>query len=213
MDWKLQLITPNPFGRDALLGRDFDTLNDIPEGLGAPLLDDVWGVWILRQEDGERIRRSMDQGDWQTALANISRGELAAQPFAIAMENLNDDEAAKLYRFIKTHHLVALDHLAAVRAILSPDGSWIWCIGICHDEILYRSGYHRLLARYRNQRTFLPRIEFEPGADLVKALTLLLDQGFDWSDIVDIEGEVIRGIGIGDVLSQLGVKKPTDIES
>jgi hypothetical protein len=205
MDWKPQLITPNRFGRDALLERGFDPLNDIPEGLGAPLLDDVWGVWILRQQDGERIRRSMDQGNWQTALDNFSRGELAAQPFAIAMENLNDGEVAKLYQFVKTHHLVALDHLAAVRAILSLDGSWIWCIGICHDEILYRSGDHRLLARYRNQRTFLPRIEFEPGVDLVKALASLLDQGFERSDIVDIEGEVIRGIGIGDVLSQLGV--------
>ncbi len=212
MDWKPQLITPNPFERDALLEKDFDPLNDTPESLGAPLLDDVWGVWILKQQDGERIRRSMDQGDWQTALANISRGDLANQPFAIAMDILNDGEVAKLYHFLKTHHLVALDHLAAVRAILTPDGSWIWCIGICHDEILYRSGDHRLLARYRNQRTFLPRIEFEPGADLVKALTSLLDQGFEWSDIVDIEGEVIRGIGIGDVLSQLGAKKPTDIE-
>ena len=184
--WQPRLITPNTFGRDVLLGKDFDPINHIPEGHEAPLLDDDWGVRILRQPGGERVRRSLSREDWHKALATISKEEYENLPFSQAIKTLNNEEILHLYHFIKEHHLIAIDHLAAIRAILVPNGAWICCVGICHDAILALSGYDRLMARFRNQRTFLPRIEYEPEANIAQSLMSLLEQGFELDDKIDI---------------------------
>lgn len=202
--WQPRLITPNTFGRDVLLGKDFDPINHIPEGHEAPLLDDDWGVWILRQPDGERVRRSLSREDWHKALATISKEEFENLPFSQAIKTLNDEEILHLYHFIKEHHLIAVDHLVAIRAILVPDGAWIWCVGICHDAILVLSGYDKLLARFRNQRAFLPRIEYEPEANIAQSLMSLLEQGFELDDKIDIGRERFRAMSISDALEQLG---------
>jgi len=204
MDWLPRLITPNPFGRDVLLEINFDPLNDIPYGLEKTLLDDAWGRWILQQKNGERIRRSLDKQDWLNALESISRTEIASSPYFEAIQLLDEHELSLLFQYLRKHHLSALDHLAAVRSILMPDGLWIWCIGICHDEILARSGSDRLLARFRNQRTFNPRIEFEPDAKVASSLLLLIDEGFSLQDFIDIEAGTFRATSIGEALRMLG---------
>ncbi len=205
MSWTPELVTPNPFCREALLERDFDPLFDTPEVMHAPLLDEDWGIWILRQRDGDRVRRSIGTSEWEEALNQISKRELAGSSFSETLKRLNDRNILELFRYVRAYHLVALDHLAAVRAILSPDGAWIWSVGICHDEILAQSGYDRLMARFRNQRLFMPRIEFEPSADMALALISLTDQGFELDDVVDIEGERFRALSIAEAFQRLGV--------
>ena len=66
---------------------------------------------------------------------------------------------------------------AAVRGILVDEGKgaskWIWDWEFLHDEILRRHGHNGLHARYRNQYTFLPTIEFE-APPVPEALHMLL---------------------------------------
>ena len=90
---------------------------------------------------------------------------------------------------------VRLDHAAAVRGILVRDAGkiwkWVWGIGLLHDQILARTEYNRLYARYRNQRLMLPRIEFHNGADLWVALQLLLEQTpLEKSYVINIKSDM-----------------------
>jgi len=204
MPWSPRLYTINPFPREALLNRDFDPLHDIPQGSDNLLLPDAWGLFILRHDHGSKIQRSMEPQEWVQVFASIGKAALANLPYREAVEGLSDRELGILYQTIKENTPIAIDHLAAVRGILSPDGEWIWCIGIVHDHILVASGHHQLLARYRNQRTFLPLIEYEPDVNPLPSLLTLLKQGIRPEDTLNIRGANFHAMSIADALEQLG---------
>ena len=104
-------------------------------------------------------------------------------------------------------HYVQLDHAAAIRAILVREGTkwnWIWGIGLLHDQMLVDVGYPKLYARYRNQFQMLPRIEFHAGADIRKALMVLLQETpIHEDDVINIESESSgRWMSIGEYLGK-----------
>ena len=81
-------------------------------------------------------------------------------------------------------------HIESVRGILVTSNAlwrWIWKQNRMHDRMLADSGYSKLWARYRNQKGFLPRVEFEPGADIRAALKLLGEVGIREDDLLNIE--------------------------
>lgn len=102
-----------------------------------------------------------------------------------------------------------LDHAAAVRGILVSEGKrrwrWIWDWGLLHDEMVRKHGYDRLDARYRNQFSFLPTIEFEQ-APVAEALRMLLRQTPILPDdnIQITAWRGFRAFCIRDALAQLG---------
>lgn len=97
-------------------------------------------------------------------------------PDGLDPEQLKDEYA----KFLSYRGESSLDHIAAVRGILvySKDSSWqwYWFWGCLHDEALAEVPFNRLWGRYRNQKGMLPRIEFEPGADVRAALVVLLGE-------------------------------------
>jgi len=101
---------------------------------------------------------------------------------------------------------VPLDHAAAVRGILVRDTkttawSWIWGIGLLHDEMVTLGGYLRLYARYRNQYPIIPRIEFDDDADAHAALSLLLETTpIEENDVINIEFSGRTAFSIADFL-------------
>ncbi|KKM25729.1 hypothetical protein LCGC14_1592020 [marine sediment metagenome] len=96
-------------------------------------------------------------------------------------------------------------HIESVRGILVSTGyfiegptetqvakhhytlKWIWEQDKMHDRMLADSGYSKLWARYRNQKGFLPRVEFEPGVSISVALELLLKTRVRSDDLLNIE--------------------------
>ena len=101
-----------------------------------------------------------------------------------------------------------LDHAAAVRGILVRDEKhwkWIWEWGLLHDEITRKYGFDRLHARYRNQYTFLPTIEFEGRAQSEPLKMLLRDAPILPDDNIQIVAwNNFRAFSIRDALEQLG---------
>lgn len=101
---------------------------------------------------------------------------------------------------------IDLNHAAAVRGILvkdqkSHDWTWIWGIGLLHDEMVRESGHQRLYARYRKQYPLLPRIEFEAGADVNEALAILLrETPIEKDDRIIIESKYRNAMSIMDYL-------------
>jgi hypothetical protein len=104
---------------------------------------------------------------------------------------------------------INLDHAAAVRGILVSEGKgqwrWIWDWGLLHDEMVRKHGHDRLYARFRNQYTFLPTIEFE-GPPIAEALRMLLrDTPILPDDNIQITAwSEFRAFSIRDALEQLG---------
>jgi len=102
-----------------------------------------------------------------------------------------------------------LDHFAAVRGILVDEGKrlWkrIWDWGLLHDEIMRKYGYDSLHARYRNQYTFLPAIEFE-GPPVADALRMLLrDTPILPDDNIQISAwSEFRAFSVRGALAQMG---------
>lgn len=99
-----------------------------------------------------------------------------------------------------------LHHAAAIRGILVREiggkaWRWIWGIGLLHDELLAASGFTQLFARYRNQYGTVPRIEFEPEADVASALQLLLETTpIKSKDLINIEAARARAASIAEYL-------------
>ena len=102
----------------------------------------------------------------------------------------------------------SLDHAASVRGILVRDGKswkWLWDWGLLHDEIVKKYGYDRLVARYRNQYTFQPTIEFEGPASEEPLRMLLRETPILPDDGIQIVGwNSFRAFSIRDALAQLG---------
>lgn len=102
---------------------------------------------------------------------------------------------------------VPLDHAAAVRGILVKDPkttawSWIWGIGLLHDEMVRLGGYIRLYARYRNQYPIIPRIEFDDDADAHAAMFVLLETTpIEENDVINIEFSGRTAFSIADFLN------------
>ena len=103
--------------------------------------------------------------------------DVAYDPLLKGIDRLTLVESHKDY--LQRHGLDSIDHVATVRGILVHDlhegwkGIWDW--GKLHDGILAESRYPRLYARYRNQRHWMPRIKFEPDADVEAALRAILN--------------------------------------
>ncbi len=192
----LPLAERNPFPREALVARDFDPVQS--------LLISFWGVVVLRDKVGERVMRSLDSDYWQQIVAEAAPDGLPAAGQLLAydeqIQRMTEAELQEIYLRIQEDHPEVLDHLAAVRAILVPECTWLWGAGVRHDVMLAHSGHKRLLGRFRNQRLFYPRLEFEPEAPLQPALQLLLEQGFEPDDRVDIEAPGLRAASIGEAL-------------
>lgn len=85
--------------------------------------------------------------------------------------------------YLEEYGRQALPHLAAVRGVLVSTG-WIWGWGWLHDQLLtmHSEGLFKLRARFRNQYTWQPRVEFEPRVDVVWGLARLLE-GTEISEI------------------------------
>ena len=102
---------------------------------------------------------------------------------------------------------VSMDHAAAVRGILVREDKgwkWIWDWGLLHDEIVRIYGYDSLYARYRNQYTFFPTIEFEGPAVAEPLKMLLRDIPILPDDSIQIVGwHEFRAFSIRDALAQL----------
>lgn len=149
-------------------------------------------------------------------MKTFSRQQLIERDYD-PFEDMTAEEGAGVIishaEYLREHGLGAIDHIAAVRGVLiqieggyyEPDGDdpygggyvddrweWIWDWGKLHDEIAKE---HRVKAwgRYRNQRGMLPRVEFEPGADVSQALRLLIKAGIRGTDVVHIE---VMGSGL-----------------
>jgi hypothetical protein len=99
-----------------------------------------------------------------------------------------------------------LHHAAAIRGVLVREiggkaWRWIWGVGLLHDELLAASGFPQLFARYRNQFGMVPRIEFEPEADVISALQLLLETTpIKSQDLINIEAPRVRAASIAEYI-------------
>jgi hypothetical protein len=119
------------------------------------------------------------------------------------------DAAHLAARYGQGERRINLDHAAAVRGILVREGTddwkWIWDWGLLHDEIVRKYGYEALYARYRNQYSFLPVIEFEGPAVAEPLRMLLRDTPIEPNDNLQITGWYsFRAFSIRDALAQLG---------
>lgn len=101
---------------------------------------------------------------------------------------------------------VAMEHAAAIRGILVREADrgewrWLWGVGLLHDEMVAKSKYPRLYARYRNQYPTLPRIEFDDEADVHAALHLLLTSTpIQAEDSINIEARYKRASSVKEYL-------------
>ncbi|MHA2068528.1 MAG: hypothetical protein ACXABY_29550 [Candidatus Thorarchaeota archaeon] len=152
-------------------------------------------------------------------MVKFTREQLTSKDYN-PLEDLDVKELSRThYDYLIKHGVDAIDHVAAVRGILvrrpktvleasvdrimnrrglsiydlDPVWGWIWDWGKLHDEILAESSFLTLFGRYRNQYGMLPRVEFEPGADIRAALGLLLEAGVAIDDLLHIE---VMGTGI-----------------
>jgi len=95
----------------------------------------------------------------------FSRRQLVERDYNPLADLEGPDPADLEKRYGRGERSVPLDHAAAVRGILVSDGKndwkWVWDWALLHDERARKFGYDRLYARYRNQATFLPTVEFE----------------------------------------------------
>ena len=112
-------------------------------------------------------------------------------------------------RYTQGDRPIPIDHAGAVRGILVSEGKniwkWIWDWGLLHDEIVRKYGYERLFARYRNQYTFMPTIEFECPAVAEPLRMLLRDTPILPDDNIQIVGwNSFRAFSIRDALQQMG---------
>jgi hypothetical protein len=102
----------------------------------------------------------------------------------------------------------SLDHAAAVRGILVRENAawkWIWDWGLLHDEMVRKYGFDRLYARYRNQCTFVPVIQFEIPVEAAPLRLLLEECPILPDDVIQITGwRGFRAFSIRDALIQLG---------
>src|SRR3990172_6408310 len=99
------------------------------------------------------------------SLMLFSRRQLVERDYNPLADLEGPDPANLEKRYGRGERSVPLDHAAAVRGILVSDGKndwqWVWDWALLHDEMVRKFGYDRLYARYRNQATFPPTVEFE----------------------------------------------------
>jgi hypothetical protein len=142
-------------------------------------------------------------------LTQFNRQQLIDRDYDPLADPAGPDRAALERRYGQGERRLSLDHAAAVRGILVSEGEgqwkWIWDWGLLHDEMVRKYGSDRLYARYRNQYTFMPVIEFEcrPIAEalrmLLRGTPILPDDNIQvtgWSEF--------RAFSIRDALEQLG---------
>lgn len=112
-------------------------------------------------------------------MTHFTHHQLTSRDYNPLEDSSGPDRADLETRYGQGPRAVSLDHAAAVRGILvrEPDKSWLWIWdwGLLHDEMVTKNGYDRLFARYRNQYSFLPTIEFETHVQAVP-LHLLMKQ-------------------------------------
>jgi hypothetical protein len=156
-------------------------------------------------EANSRSRSTQRQGSRRT----FTRRQLLDLDYNPLDDPAGPDRADLEARYGLGERRANLDHAAAVRGILVSEGKqewrWIWDWGLLHDEMVRKYGYDRLYARYRNQYTFMPTIEFEcpPIAEALRMLirdTLILPG--DKIQIVGWSG--FRAFSIRDALEQMG---------
>jgi hypothetical protein len=139
----------------------------------------------------------------------FSRRQLIDRDYNPLEDPAGPDRADLEKRYTQGERPIPLDHAAAVRGILVSDGKnlwkWIWDWGLLYDEIVRKFGYDRLYARYRNQYTFLPTVEFECPAVAAPLRMLLRDTPIQPDDNIQIVGwNSFRAFSIRDALQQMG---------
>ena len=140
----------------------------------------------------------------------FSRRQLIDPDYNPLEDPAGPDRADLEQRYGAGSRRAGLDHAAAVRGILVSEGKrrwrWIWDWGLLHDEMVRKHGYDRLHARYRNQFSFMPTIEFEQ-APVAEALALLLRQTpIRPDDAIQITAwRGFRAFSVREALQQLGL--------
>ena len=163
------------------------------------------GLWA-------RLRAALDRPRSRDLVARavvFTRRQLVDPDYNPLADPAGPDRADLEQRYGAGTRRAGLDHAAAVRGILVSEGKrqwkWIWDWGLLHDEMVRKHGYERLHARYRNQYTFIPTIEFEQ-APVAEALRMLLRQTPILPDdnIQITAWRGFRAFCIRDALAQLG---------
>lgn len=154
-----------------------------------------------------RLRQALDRRRPRPVV--FTRQQLVERDYDPLADPAGPDRDDLQRRYGAGTRRAGLDHAAAVRGILVSEGKrrwrWIWDWGLLHDEMVRKHGYDRLDARYRNQYSFLPTIEFEQ-APPAEALRMLLRQTpIRADDNIQITGwRGFRAFSIRDALAQLG---------
>jgi hypothetical protein len=143
----------------------------------------------------------------------FSRDQLTNPDYNPLEDSEGPDRAYLEQRYGLGSRRVNLDHAGAVRGILVSEDKrewrWIWDWGLLHDEMVEKYGYDRLYARYRNQYTFMPTIEFEGPAISESLRMLLRETPILADDPIHITARrEFRAFCIRDALQQLG--EPVD---
>lgn len=141
-------------------------------------------------------------------MVEFSRRQLIDRDYNPLEESGGPDRADLEKRYGLGTRRVNLDHVAAVRGILvreEKEWKWIWDWGLLHDEMVRKYGYDRLYARYRNQRTFIPVIEFEVPVEGGPLRMLLQQCPVELDDRIQITGwRGFRAFSVREALAQLG---------
>ena len=157
---------------------------------------------------GRQLRKILEDSEASRSPMRFARRQLIGRDHNPLEDPEGPDRADLEKRYGLGERRVGLDHAAAVRGILVRDEKqwkWIWDWGLLHDEIVRKYGYDRLHARYRNEYTFLPTIEFEGHAEIEPLKMLLRDTPILPDDSIQIVGwDDFRAFSIRDALSQLG---------